>query len=70
MDRNTCPIRFVTPVFCLDLDYLVLNDLSHYSNSVLEEVNHNPFNMIVANIFPFEVDRTPIWFHKNNIDFS
>merc|ERR1719282_386565 len=30
--------------FYLDLDYIVLNDLSHYSTSVLEEVVHTQFN--------------------------
>jgi len=41
--------------FYLDLDYLVLNDLSHYTTSVLEEVVHTPFNMIVSNIFSDQV---------------
>ena len=38
-----------------DLDYLVLNDLSHYTSFLLEEVEHVPFNMIVANHFPVQV---------------
>ena len=38
-----------------DLDYLVINDLTHYSSFVLEEVNHSVLNMIVANHFPVQV---------------
>ena len=38
-----------------DLDYLVINDLTHYSSFVLEEVNHSTLNMIVANHFPAQV---------------
>ena len=38
-----------------DLDYLVINDLTHYSSFVLEEVNHSTLNMIVANHFPVQV---------------
>ena len=40
-----------------DLDYLVINDLTHYSSFVLEEVNHSLLNMIVANHFPVQVNR-------------
>ena len=39
----------------LDLDYLVLNNLTHYTTSVLEEVVHTPFNMFVSNIFSDQV---------------
>ena len=41
---------------CSDLDYLVINDLTHYSSFVLEEVNHSLLNMIVANHFPVQVN--------------
>lgn len=44
--------------FYLDLDYLVINDLTHYSSFVLEEVNHSTLNMIVANHFPVQVADT------------
>ena len=44
-----------------DLDYLVLNDLSHYTSFLLEEVEHVPFNMIVANHFPVQVRENNIF---------
>ena len=45
-----------------DLDYLVINDLTHYPSFVLEEVNHSLLNMIVANHFPVQVNGKTLGF--------